>query len=314
MLASVIIPAFNREATIGRAIESVLAQTHAPLELIVVDDGSTDRTADVARGYGPQVSVIRQPNGGPGAARNAGIRAAVGAIVAFLDSDDAWHPDKLARQVALMTRTAPLGVSCCVCNATMLHADGRSRTSFEIAGLRPGLAEGLWLNPAAVLVTRFLLFNQVVAVWRDALDKVGPFASHLRLMEDHDLALRLAVAAPWAFIAEPLVTWHGGAANSLSHAARATEIVRYEHDILSRFRRSSLVGSELDQLVERRLRLLRWRMSGTELTSQPRRRHRLLGRLLLRALQTYEAYTRRRRSFPRMQVRPAALQASVSAF
>ena len=97
-LISVIIPAYNRERYLAEAIESVFAQTYPAIELIVVDDGSIDRTAEVAKRY--PIIYHYQPNGGIGAARNAGIALATGTYIAFLDSDDIWLPDKLANQMA----------------------------------------------------------------------------------------------------------------------------------------------------------------------------------------------------------------------
>jgi glycosyltransferase involved in cell wall biosynthesis len=92
-----VIPAYNSAAYIGNALRSVLGQTSPPREIIVVDDGSADGTAEVAACY--PICVIRQKNGGPGAARNAGIRAASGEWIALLDADDCWNPDKLERQI-----------------------------------------------------------------------------------------------------------------------------------------------------------------------------------------------------------------------
>lgn len=99
---SAVIPAYNAEACVARAIESVLAQTRPVLEVLVVDDGSRDRTAVVAEQFGAPVRVVRQANAGPSAARNRGAREARGEWVAFLDADDAWRPHKLERQSALL--------------------------------------------------------------------------------------------------------------------------------------------------------------------------------------------------------------------
>src|SRR2546427_6476527 len=99
-LISCIIPAFNGARYLREAVESILAQTYRPIEVIVVDDGSTDNTAEVVRNYRDQVRRVWQPNGGPSAARNQGVSAAQGAFVAFLDQDDVWHPEKLLRQMA----------------------------------------------------------------------------------------------------------------------------------------------------------------------------------------------------------------------
>src|SRR6185437_8746702 len=96
-LVSAIIPAYNAEKFVHRAIESALAQTHHLLEVIVVDDGSTDETAKSAGEF--PVTVIRQNNGGPASARNTGAKAARGEWLAFLDHDDSWHPEKTAQQL-----------------------------------------------------------------------------------------------------------------------------------------------------------------------------------------------------------------------
>ncbi len=100
---SVVIPTFNRASVVTRALESVLLQTRPPDELLVVDDGSTDDTAERVRAELPGVRVIEQENRGVSAARNAGIRAATGTWIALLDSDDEWLPEKLDRQLRAVT-------------------------------------------------------------------------------------------------------------------------------------------------------------------------------------------------------------------
>jgi glycosyltransferase involved in cell wall biosynthesis len=99
-LVSVIIPAHNSGVHLKPTLESVLAQEHRPLEVVVVDDGSTDGTADVAESFGPPVVVVRQACGGHPAARNAGIRASSGEFLAFVDHDDLWSPGRLSAQLA----------------------------------------------------------------------------------------------------------------------------------------------------------------------------------------------------------------------
>src|SRR5436190_1570422 len=97
---SVIVPAFNAGRTISAALASVFAQTYRDFEVIVVDDGSTDDTAARIAEWGDRVLYVRQPNGGPARARNTGIGRSRGRLVAFLDADDVWLPEKLERQVA----------------------------------------------------------------------------------------------------------------------------------------------------------------------------------------------------------------------
>jgi len=99
-LISSIVPVFNGERYLKEALDSIRAQTYRPLEIIVADDGSTDGTAAVMAGSGSEVRYLFQPNAGPAAARNLGLSAARGEFVAFLDHDDLWHPEKLARQMA----------------------------------------------------------------------------------------------------------------------------------------------------------------------------------------------------------------------
>lgn len=97
---SVVIPAYNAEATVAKTLESVLAQSLPAHEVIVVDDGSRDNTSDVVEKFAPQVRLIRQENAGPSAARNHGIREATGDWIALLDADDTWWPEKLEKQAA----------------------------------------------------------------------------------------------------------------------------------------------------------------------------------------------------------------------
>ncbi len=105
---SVVIPAYNVEKYIGRAIDSVLAQTRRPDEIIVVDDGSTDNTAEVIRSYGSKVCFIRQENAGASVARNTGVQAATSEWIAFLDADDEWLPEKLQLQIEHLKRNPEL--------------------------------------------------------------------------------------------------------------------------------------------------------------------------------------------------------------
>jgi glycosyltransferase involved in cell wall biosynthesis len=92
------VPVYNGERFLAEALDSILAQSYRPLEVIVVDDGSTDGTRDVATSYGSRIAYLSQPNAGSAGAKNSGIRAASGELVAFLDADDVWLPDKLLRQ------------------------------------------------------------------------------------------------------------------------------------------------------------------------------------------------------------------------
>jgi glycosyltransferase involved in cell wall biosynthesis len=99
-LITCILPVFNGERYLSEALDSILAQTYRPLEVIVVDDGSTDNTARIIRGYGNKIRYLRQHNTGPAAARNRGLIEAQGEFISFLDQDDLWHKEKLTRQMS----------------------------------------------------------------------------------------------------------------------------------------------------------------------------------------------------------------------
>jgi len=203
-LVSVIIPTYNRSTTLGRAIRSVLNQTYPDVELIVVDDGSTDDTVSILGSYGERIRWMSQQQSGPSAARNTGARLATGKFLSFLDSDDCWESDKIAIQVDLLLRSGEQ-VPCCICDALIIDPNGSQTTSFSVAGVDCSLERGYWTNPELVIATRFILFNQVALIWRSAFEAVGGFCEDLKLLEDHDLAFRLACLGPWGFDERQLV-------------------------------------------------------------------------------------------------------------
>ena len=137
-LVSCVVPVFNAERHLAEALDSIFAQTHRPIEVVVVDDGSTDASAAVAEGYGERVRVIRQANAGPSAARAAGIDAARGELIAFLDADDVWLPEKLALQLGHLTAHPELdGVFCEIENfweAEVAHEEARWRERGRVVG------------------------------------------------------------------------------------------------------------------------------------------------------------------------------------
>ena len=120
---SVVIPTHNHAGYIRQAIDSALAQTSAPLEVIVVDDGSTDETPRILADYGGRIRAIRQSNAGVSVARNTGIAAAAGDLIALLDSDDSWAPTKLERQIARLS--ADPGVGLVHCGSERVDEAGR---------------------------------------------------------------------------------------------------------------------------------------------------------------------------------------------
>ncbi len=222
-LVSVIIPTYNRSHIINMAIESVLQQTYEKIELIVVDDGSTDDTARKLAVYGEKVRVLRQDNAGPSVARNRGVKVSHGEILAFLDSDDLWLPTKIKQQVHVLENIEN-SVPCCLCNAIIRGNPTNKRTSFALAPLQAIYDKGIWLNVTSVLSTRCVFFTQAAAIRRSSFEEIGGFDESLWVMEDHDLALRLSLEGPWAYIKEPLVIYNKGAFGSLADQTRRNPV------------------------------------------------------------------------------------------
>lgn len=259
-LVSVIIPTYNRAAMISRTIENIFAQTYARVELIIVDDGSTDDTQAKLSAFGDRLQIIAQPNSGPAVARNRGAAAARGEIIAFQDSDDLWKPTKLAQQVALLSEYNV--ATCCLCNAVMGVRGGKEWTSFDDSLIDPLNRKGLWLNVSEVLATRFVLFNQAVAIRRKVFEKVGGFREDLRYLEDYDLPLRLSLEGPWAFIQEPLIIYGESSPESFSQQALKDPIVLRECAVKIFESMLTMINEEvghtsLRRLLTHRLRLLR---------------------------------------------------------
>lgn len=268
-LVSVIIPVFNRAEIIVGTIQDVLRQTYRNLEIVVIDDGSTDETPKRLLGLGKAIRTVTQENQGPAAARNRGILEARGEIIAFQDSDDHWHPSKIRRQVDLLQKLGP-SVPCCFSNAVLRTSGTKQISSFQLGLLDPCNSEGIWLNPAEVVATRCLFFNQVVAARREALLRVGGFNPGLKYLEEWDLALKLSLLGPWAFIAEPLAYWNAGSIYSVSSRA-ATEVadlhacgIRVLSDALNRLSGDSAkIRKYLSRTLRVQQRLMQTARTGT---------------------------------------------------
>lgn len=206
---SVVIPAYNRAATIGAAIASVLRQTFTDFELVVVDDGSTDDTLAAARSVAdPRLRVVAAPrNMGAAGARNLGVTEARGTWIAFQDSDDEWLPEKLAKQMARLATPPATGEwGACYCGLLTVGAlDARpgARTTLRYVP-DPSVApvEG---DIVAPLLARNMISTQTLVVRRDLFLALGGFDDTTTPIEDWDFALRLAARAPIAFVDAPLV-------------------------------------------------------------------------------------------------------------
>jgi glycosyltransferase involved in cell wall biosynthesis len=187
ILVSAVIPVYNYGRFVARAIDSVLAQTHAPMECVVVDDGSTDDTPQVLSRYGERIRALRQENRGLSAARNAGIRAARGAFVALLDADDTWMPEKIARQLAAAEADPAIGAV--GCGYEWIYAGGPPRR-FEGKAFPAERAERL--RALAMRETWLGGSGSGALVRRKVFDEVGFFDERLRCAEDWDMWLRIA--------------------------------------------------------------------------------------------------------------------------
>jgi glycosyltransferase involved in cell wall biosynthesis len=255
---SVIIPAFNAERYIRDTLESVLAQTYPDVEVIVVDDGSTDGTAACVRAYGDRVRYLHQENsGGCGSPRNAGMKAATGELYAFLDSDDLLAPDRLATEVDFLARNPEVGM---IFSNYRDFQDNRVHDGSHFEEC-PLLSRRLGPPPTAVATvldsaasTELLLTENFGSsspmIRRAAAESVGGYDETLRASEDYDFQYRVALRYPIAVI--PQIGWykrlHAG-----SMSSQTPNIFR--HKILTR---SRLLAAER---VPRRRRILKRRLA-----------------------------------------------------
>ncbi|MXZ80310.1 MAG: glycosyltransferase [Gammaproteobacteria bacterium] len=219
---SVVIPTHDRVAVLGKAIRSVLDQTFPAAEVLVVDDGSTDGTPRMVERHFPQVRMVRQPNRGVSAARNAGIAQSRGDWIALLDSDDEWLPDKLAKQFEMLSKYPESLIS---------HTDEIwIRDGVRVnSGKKHRKPDG-WIFrnclPLCCVSPSSILLN------RSVIDEVGEFDESLPVCEDYDLWLRIFSRYPARLVNEALVVKYGGHPDQLSR--------RYWG--MDRFRVRSLIG------------------------------------------------------------------------
>jgi len=194
---SIVIPVYNAELYIAEAINSALSQIGVTAEVIVVNDGSTDRTLEVVAGYGEKIRVVSQSNRGISAARDSGVLAAKGNLIAFLDSDDIWSPNKLLVQ----SEKVRLGYKLVYSNRINF---GNIGDLPEIQSDAVQMYEGdLWEK----LLSGNMITTSSVVIERDLYHETGGFKEGLRYCEDWDLWLRCAEAHPIGYCPEPLVKY-----------------------------------------------------------------------------------------------------------
>ena len=225
-LVSCIVPVFNGERYLGEALESILRQTHPRLEVIVVDDGSTDGTSGIVAGYGSRIRGLFQTNAGPAAARNRGLAAARGELVGFLDADDLWHPEKLARQVGRFHTRPEL-------DACVTHVQ-----NFWVPELREE-EERCRDEPRGRPVPGYV--TQALLARRGAFESVGPFDAALPHGDSTEWFLRARERGAVVELLEDVLVYRRLHGTNRSRRLAANSRDRYLH----------LVKQSLDRRRER---------------------------------------------------------------
>ncbi len=228
-IISVVIPAFNREHCVANAVESALAQTFDDFEIIAIDDGSSDGTANVLKKFGQAIRLVHQKNRGVSAARNTGIRAARGKWIAFLDSDDHWHPEKLEQQLkALQKHSAKICFTRCVNtqNEPFRDLEFISATSHEsqIYSVKNAI-DAVCLSPRHPMI-------QTMVIEKELLENVGLFDESLHAAEDAELIFRLSFFSGFLYIDRPLTTIHENSSNSLTYSQKLGPLARRNQSYL----------------------------------------------------------------------------------
>ena len=204
-LVSCIVPVYNGERFLAEALASILAQTHKNIEIIVVDDGSTDGTPQIIEGLPTSVRALRQQNRGPAAARNAGVALATGSFMAFLDADDLWHKGKLERQLRRFEQRPELQISF----ATMRNVMAQGSVANVTAD---ALSTDPLVNPENWPVIPFSPCTLLAR--RAAFVEVGPFNEALRRGEDTEWFVRMMMRkVPYEVIPDLLLDRRIHAAN-----------------------------------------------------------------------------------------------------
>jgi len=207
MLISLIIPSFNRQESLQRALNSVFQQDLLPDEVIVIDDGSTDATATMIKTEFPQVNYIYQENKGVSAARNTAIKQAKGEWIALLDSDDTWLPEKLSRQIQALQQAPDVKV----CHTEEIWI----RNGVRVNAMNKHKKIGGWIFTHCLPLCA--MSPSSILIHRTVFEDIGYFDEGLPACEDYDLWLRLTAKYPVLFLDKPLINKYGGHDDQLSH-------------------------------------------------------------------------------------------------
>ena len=216
MLVSVIIPTYNRSQFLAEAITSVLDQSYKNLELIVVDDGSTDQTSQIVQEFkDKRIRYFYQENKGVSAARNLGFKQARGELIAFLDSDDLWLKHKLEKQVHFLLEGNFWVVQC---KEQWIRKGKRVNPCFK------HLMPAGWFWEKALRL--FLIGPSCVLLRREVFEEIGSFDTHYLACEDYELWLRLLLKFPVGLVPEGLVVKRGGHFDQLSRSIQGLDLFR----------------------------------------------------------------------------------------
>ena len=216
MKISVIIPTFNRKHTLQRAIDSVLAQTFKPYEIIIVDDGSKDGTKEWLLQNYPSVQYIHQPNNGVSSARNKGIQISQGSWIALLDSDDEWMPEKLEYQ----SRFLEMNRDSSFCHTNEIWI----RNGVRVNQMKKHKKYGGDIFKYCLDICRISPSSSIIK--KDVFEEVGAFDESLTVCEDYDLWLRVTAKFNILFLDEPLIKKYGGHLDQLSRVPEGIEQYR----------------------------------------------------------------------------------------
>ena len=205
-LITVIIPSFNRCVLLQRALTSVLQQTYSPIEIIVIDDGSTDGTRNMLQQHFPAVTYFYQSNQGVSSARNKAIDLAKAQWIAFLDSDDEWLPSKLQKQVDLLTKNPDYKVC---------HTEEQwVRNGIKVNQMKKHQKKGGWIFSQCLPLCA--MSPSSIIIHRSIFSTLGDFDTSLPACEDYDLWLRITAQYPVLYIKEPQIIKYGGHDDQLS--------------------------------------------------------------------------------------------------
>jgi glycosyltransferase involved in cell wall biosynthesis len=238
MTVDVIIPAYGRVGLLTEAITSVLNQTHSDLRLFVVDDGSSAPIGPQLQISDSRLQILRlEKNGGSGPARNHGVAAGSAPLIAFLDSDDLWHPEKLAKQVAYLENNS----GCQWLHTNEIWLRGEQEVKQRSEHRKQG---GQFLLRA---FDRCLIATSAVMLRREFFERHSGFASPFRICQDFELWLRLLADAPVGFLEEPLAIKRTG---DWVQASATPEIDRFRVLALHRFYRQIRADTAMAEYVE----------------------------------------------------------------